>query len=191
MRVDVQRIMLWWMTRMRLAPSAVMVAMLIVTSACGGDDSVESKGTGTTSSTIEATSTSTTTGHGAGSGSTIAPPESTSTTIRPPASTRPSVGSGVFGTVTAGPTCPVAQAENPCDPRPVHTDVQARTAAGRVVATTHTDDAGVYDLQLAPATYTLVAATGSTRLARCPLVTVTVSRGRAVRANIACDTGIR
>jgi hypothetical protein len=97
----------------------------------------------------------------------------------------------VFGTVTAGPTCPVAQAENPCDPRPVDAEVEARTSAGAVIATTHTDSNGAYDLKLAPATYTLVAATGSTPLPRCAPVTVTVASGGTAQANIGCDTGIR
>ena len=82
-----------------------------------------------------------------------------------------------------------AAAENPCDPRPVNAEIEARTSTGAVVATTHTDNAGAYDLQLRPATYTLVASTGSTPLPRCTPVTVT--RGGTVQANIDCDTGIR
>jgi hypothetical protein len=191
------------MSRMRRAPSALLAATLIVATGCGGGDGVgdgdgsaESTAIDATTSTLDATSR--TTAHPTGSDPTVAPPERTSTTIPPtsssippPASTRPPSGTGVFGTVTAGPTCPVAQAENPCDPQPVDAEIEARTPTGAIIATTHTNDAGTYDLQLAPATYTLVATTGPTPLPRCTPTTVTVTPGGTVQANIDCDTGIR
>ncbi len=186
------------MCRMWRRQSFVLVATLtVLATACGGGGTEESRGTAGTTSTVEARSTTTAR---TGSDSTVAPPDRTSTTTTvppaststpPPASTRPPAGTGVFGKVTAGPTCPVAQAENPCDPRPVDAEVEAQSPAGTVIATTHTDQAGAYDLQLAPATYTLVATTGSARLPRCTPTTVTVTRGGTVRANIDCDTGIR
>jgi hypothetical protein len=92
--------------------------------------------------------------------------------------------------VAAGPTCPVARADLPCDPRPVDADVEARTLAGDVIASTHTDATGSYSLHLAPARYTLTAVTDGP-LPRCPAVPVTVTTGPAIEANIDCDTGIR
>lgn len=184
------------MSRKRRTPSALLAAMLTLATACGDDGAVDSRGTDPTTSTAEATST--TAARDTGTASTVAPPEGTSATIPPtsssvppPPETRPPGGSGVFGKVTAGPTCPVAQAENPCDPRPVDAEIEARTSTGAVVATTHTDDTGAYDLQLAPATYTLVAATGSTPLPRCTPITITIAAGETAQANIDCDTGIR
>jgi hypothetical protein len=170
---------------------ALLAAMLTLATACGDDASVDSRGTDAdvTTSTLQTTSTTTTGSTDADT--TVAQPARTSTTNPPPASTRSPASAGVFGTVTAGPTCPVAQAENPCDPRPVDTDIEARSPTGTIFATTQTDNAGAYDLQLAPATYTLVATNGSTPLPRCTPVTATVTREKAVQANIDCDTGIR
>ena len=185
------------MSRMRRAPSALLAATLALAVACSRDgSSVESSSTDPPTSIADTTST--TAAHDTGTGSTNAPPDSTSTTAPPtssptppPPTTPPPAGSGVSGTVTAGPTCPVAQAENPCDPRPVDADVEARTSAGTLVAATHTGSAGTYELQLAPATYTLAAATGSAPLPRCTPITITVSSGKTTQANISCDTGIR
>lgn len=184
------------MTRTRRARSALLAAMLAIAAACGDDGTVESRGTDPTTSTVDATPT--TAASGTSPESTVPPPASTSTTIPPtssstppPTQTQPPAGTGVSGTVTAGPTCPVAQAENPCDPRPVDADVEARSSTGAVVASAHTDDTGGFDLQLAPATYTLVAVIDSMRLPRCSPVTITVPAGEIAQANINCDTGIR
>jgi hypothetical protein len=99
-------------------------------------------------------------------------------------------GSGVRGSVTAGPTCPVERPDRVCPPLPVTATVVARTVAGKQVAHTRSDpNDGHYRLSLSPGTYRVSAGTGA--LPHCPELTVTVSSGRFARADFACDTGIR
>jgi hypothetical protein len=62
--------------------------------------------------------------------------------------------------------------------------------AARVTASTRTRADGRYSLRLSPGRYLLVAVIGQF-LPRCPEVTVSVSSGQRVRANIHCDSGIR
>ncbi len=97
---------------------------------------------------------------------------------------------GVFGVVLAGPTCPVETADDPCPPRPVDAAIDAHDAEGDVVASTRTDADGHYSLTLAPGSYTVVATTGA-GLPICQAVTIIVTPGPPVRADISCDTGIR
>jgi hypothetical protein len=114
------------------------------------------------------------------------PTSTTTASAEPP----PPTGSGAYGYVTAGPTCPVERPDQPCPPRPVAAQVNAQDASGRTVATTRTDQAGRYSLSLAAGTYTLVAVTGAT-FPRCPPTSVTVRPVGPTRADISCDTGIR
>lgn len=100
----------------------------------------------------------------------------------------PPGGSGAYGLVTAGPTCPVERPGQPCPPAPVSATVTA-TTSGRQVASTTSDSQGRYTLPLPPGTYTLDATTGST-YPHCTPVTVTITSS-ATRADITCDTGIR
>ena len=96
----------------------------------------------------------------------------------------------VTGRVAAGPTCPVERAGHPCPPRPVPATVQARTRAGSVAGSTHTDSNGHYTLRLRAGTFTLVAVTGKT-FPRCAPRQVTVKANAVTTAPISCDTGIR
>jgi len=96
----------------------------------------------------------------------------------------------VTGRVTAGPTCPVERADHPCPPRPVSADIQARTGAGAVIASTHTNSNGNYTLRLRAGNYTLVAVTHKT-FPRCAGRQVTVKANTVTTAPISCDTGIR
>ena len=124
------------------------------------------------------------TGTGAASSATPAPaPTPTAPAITP-------AGTGAYGYVSAGPTCPVERPDMPCPPRPVSARVDAQDGSGRTVASTHTDAAGRYSLGLAPGSYTLVVVTG-TAFPRCPPTAVTVRSGAPTRADIGCDTGIR
>jgi hypothetical protein len=115
------------------------------------------------------------------------PPTTAPTTTTPAPAP---AGTGAYGYVTAGPTCPVERAGQPCPPAPVTAHVQAQDPSGRTVAATDTDSHGRYQLVLPPGPYTLTATTGST-YPRCPPVQVTVRAGTATRADISCDTGIR
>jgi hypothetical protein len=99
-------------------------------------------------------------------------------------------GSGAYGYVSAGPTCPVERPDQPCPPRPVAAHIQAQDPSGRTIGTTDSDSSGRYLLALAPGTYTLAAMTGTT-YPHCPPAPVTVRPGPATRVDISCDTGIR
>ncbi len=124
-----------------------------------------------------------------------APPTPTASpgppTSPPPTAPPPSLaGSGVYGDVSAGPTCPVERAGQPCPPDPVAATVAAVDAGGRAVASTTSGADGRYALALPAGMFTLVTTT-PTALPRCPSVRVTVTPGAASRADISCDTGIR
>lgn len=131
-------------------------------------------------------------------GSGIAPPPPGPSSTTPPANPPPSTTSapapppttGAYGTVTAGPTCPVERAGQPCPPRPVSARIDAHAADGRVAASTQSGADGSYRIGLTPGNYTLVVVTGST-YPRCPDTPVSVAPGAATRADISCDTGIR
>ncbi len=118
------------------------------------------------------------------------PPEAPTVTTAPPTTqTAPPADTGVRGTVTAGPSCPVETPDRPCPPRPVAGRVEARSGSGGLAASTATD-AGAYVLRLPPGTYTITVVTGAV-LPRCPAVTVAVPASGTATADIACDSGIR
>ena len=97
----------------------------------------------------------------------------------------------VSGTVYRGPTMPAQRPGWPAEV-PVTAGVQARDAAGRVMASTHSNARGHYSLQLAPGAYTLVAipdAPGTFPLGR--PATVVVRAGTEVSVDLWLDTGIR
>jgi hypothetical protein len=108
-------------------------------------------------------------------------------------STPPSTGgqaTGVYGYVTAGPTCPVERPDRPCPPRPVTAHIAAASATGILVGATSSDAGGLYRLTLAAGTYTLFVSNGNI-FPRCPPTRVVVTAGHLSRNDIQCDTGIR
>jgi hypothetical protein len=122
-----------------------------------------------------------------------APPTTSLSPTTPPTPTLPPPpppGTGAYGYVTAGPTCPVERPGLLCPPRPLAATVQAQDRSGRQVAATSTDGSGRYRLALPPGSYTLTASTGRA-LPRCPPVGVTVGTGAPTRVDVDCDTGIR
>jgi len=113
------------------------------------------------------------------------------TTIEPTTTTVPPIsGTGVVGTVTAGPTCPV-EPPGGCPPKSIaDTPVQAIDSSGTVVGSDTTNANGNFAITLAPGDYTLhVAITGT--FPRCNDVHITVTAGGPQQHNIGCDTGIR
>jgi hypothetical protein len=102
-------------------------------------------------------------------------------------------GSGVRGTVSLGPTCPVMR--DPPDPQCADrgyatTIVVRRTGSTSTFATGKSDASGAFTFSLPPGSYTLSAGSG-TMLPRCSPVEVTVSSTEYVTTTISCDTGIR
>jgi hypothetical protein len=101
--------------------------------------------------------------------------------------------SGVQGTVSLGPTCPVERMppEPSCADKPYATTIVVhRLGANTVFATATSDAAGGFKISLPPGSYTLTAGNGS-MLPRCTSVMAEVGSTGYVTANISCDTGIR
>ncbi|HQT83081.1 MAG TPA: hypothetical protein PLW99_02955 [Candidatus Paceibacterota bacterium] len=101
--------------------------------------------------------------------------------------------SGVRGTVSLGPTCPVMR--NPPDPqcadKPYATAIAVyRTGSAKPLLIGNSDATGAFALPLAPGSYTLNAG-GGAALPRCAPVVVTVAAGAYATTSISCDSGIR
>jgi hypothetical protein len=115
------------------------------------------------------------------------------TTVAPtaPAGNGTATGNGtVTGVVTAGPTCPVQRADVPCPPRPLQVDVVGRDRTGDEAARAHSAADGSFTMSL-PAGYYELEVVTSDGVMRCPARGVDVVAGATVRADIACDTGMR
>jgi hypothetical protein len=97
---------------------------------------------------------------------------------------------GVEGTVSAAPSCPVQQFADPCPPRPVEASLRVLDGAGKVTASGRSDTMGRYRLAAAPGRYEVVASSPSPGLG-CQATWVVVTATRWARANVSCDTGIR
>jgi hypothetical protein len=98
--------------------------------------------------------------------------------------------SGVEGRVTAGPTCPVQRADQPCADKPVETTLRLLRKDGSVAATGRSAADGTFKMTAVPGSYRLVADWPS-RVGGCAPVDVTVENGRFTHADLSCDTGIR
>ncbi|MDP9302459.1 MAG: carboxypeptidase-like regulatory domain-containing protein [Actinomycetota bacterium] len=101
----------------------------------------------------------------------------------------PESTSGIFGTVTAGPTCPVERVGSPCPPAPWVGTVRATDDAGHGTET-RTDDGGNYTLTLQPGSYQVVAVTDGGPPTGKP-VTIVVQAGQPMDVDLTVDTGIR
>ena len=102
----------------------------------------------------------------------------------------PPSGTGAYGFVDAGPTCPVEKQGQPCLPRPVLAAIDAHSESRATVASTHSDSSGRYALDLSAGRYVLTVVTSS-GWPRCSDMSVVVNPSSATRADISCDTGIR
>ena len=98
-------------------------------------------------------------------------------------------GSGIRGTVLAGPACPgPARVDSPCPDRPVRLTVEVVQGTA-VVATFTTSDDGTFSVALAPGAYTMRSKAGLPALRP---QSITVEAGRyADMAVLHADTGIR
>ena len=101
--------------------------------------------------------------------------------------------SGVRGTVSLGPTCPVMR-EPPdpqCADRVYATAVLVYRANSKTPFIIGNSDAnGAFSFSLPPGSYTITAG-GNTTLPRCEREEVNVGRGGYATTTIFCDTGIR
>jgi hypothetical protein len=105
---------------------------------------------------------------------------------QPAAGTRASL---VTGVVAAGPVSPLARPGKPVT-RPVPGAAVEALRGSDVVAVTHTDEAGRYELMLHPGTY-LIRAESSGLLSRELGKTVTIFAGQRLTVSFILDTGIR
>ena len=101
--------------------------------------------------------------------------------------------SGVRGTVSLGPTCPVMR-EPPdpkCADKPYATAVLVyRTSSKTPFIIGNSDAEGAFAFSLPPGSYTITAG-GNTILPRCERVEVNVGPSGYTTTTISCDTGIR
>jgi len=105
-------------------------------------------------------------------------------------SSSPSASStGIYGTVMAGPTCPVERAESPCPPRTWSGTVRATDRNGQSYDA-ETDARGNYSLSLPPGTYDVFPVTESALPIGIP-TNATVTDGSMQRLDLQVDTGIR
>ncbi len=101
--------------------------------------------------------------------------------------------SGVRGTVSLGPTCPVERIppDPACADKPYATTIVVRrTGASATFASGQSSAGGTFSFSLPPGNYTLTAS-GGTMLPRCTPVDASVGPAGYVTVNISCDTGIR
>jgi hypothetical protein len=100
------------------------------------------------------------------------------------------ITTGVEGTITAGPTCPVEREGQPCSPSPVQVQIEVLAAGGRLSAQAASDADGRFSVLVAPGRYTLHVS-GTKPFPVCPDTAVTVPDEGTVTSDIVCDTGIR
>jgi hypothetical protein len=112
----------------------------------------------------------------------IAP--SATATERPPAGE-----TGIDGSVTLGPMCPVERADSPCPDRPYAARITI-WRDGTLVLETRSGDDGRFRALLPPGTYRVVGESESA-LPRGSEETVTVDEGRLTPVQIRFDSGIR
>lgn len=101
--------------------------------------------------------------------------------------------SGVRGSVTLSPTCPVERMppDPACAPKPYATAIVVYRAGSKTpYMLGNSNDKGAFEFSLAPGAYTL-AAKGGQVLPRCSEVSVMVSPNTYTSTDISCDTGIR
>src|SRR5579859_8294190 len=97
-------------------------------------------------------------------------------------------GSGIRGTIAAGPACPgPARLNSPCPDRPVSMTVEV-VSGSNIVATFTSDAAGTFSVGVDPGTYTLRSKSGLPALKP---TTVVVVEGRFTQVELHADTGIR
>jgi len=100
---------------------------------------------------------------------------------------------GVTGTVTLGPTCPVERvpADPNCAPKPFATSINiVKSGSTAVVKTIQSDSNGLFRVDLDQGSYVLQVK-GGISLPKCSDVSVKVTSGQYVVANVYCDTGMR
>lgn len=104
----------------------------------------------------------------------------------------PTGGTGVRGTVTIGPTCPVERMppDPGCAPKPYATTLRVTTPAGKAVAVIDVGADGAFSRQLAPGDY-VIGPAGTATLPRLAPQPFTVKAGVMTALDLVFDSGIR
>jgi hypothetical protein len=99
---------------------------------------------------------------------------------------------GVRGTVTLGPTCPVESQQSPCADVPLATVVSFFDGSGALVASVRSGGDGTFRVTIAPGTYSVKA---SPQIGLAPAGTqpssVSVPKHGYVAVTLRVDSGIR
>ncbi len=114
-------------------------------------------------------------------------------TTTEPVATSTQSGSGVSGTVSLGPTCPVQRIppDPACADKPYATAIVAYRAGSKSpLLIGNSDSNGAFSFSLQPGSYTLTVSNG-TMLPRCASVNVKVMANTYATTTLSCDTGIR
>ena len=108
------------------------------------------------------------------------------------ASSGESASSGIRGTASLGPTCPVERMppDPACADTPYQGSFYVHTENGKLVATFKTKSNGSFMLSLAPGTYIITLASNSV-MPRLSPTNVTVEKGKSASVALTLDSGIR
>lgn len=104
----------------------------------------------------------------------------------------PSVFSGMSGTASLGPTCPVERMppDPTCADKPYQGSFYVRTESSKLVTTFNTKSDGSFKVSLAPGTYVITLASDAV-MPRLAPTTVTIEKGKTVSVALTLDSGIR
>ena len=114
-------------------------------------------------------------------------------TTTEPVATSTTSGSGVSGTVSLGPTCPVQRIppDPTCADKPYATAVVVYRAGSKSPLMMGNSDAtGAFSFSLQPGSYTLAVSNGTT-IPHCTPVNIKIIANTYATTTISCDTGIR
>lgn len=98
--------------------------------------------------------------------------------------------SGVEGTVTVGPMCPVMQEDVPCPNQPYQAVLTVLTPSGKKITQFQTDKQGYFKVELAPGDYVLHPESPNS-LPFAADVPFSVEQHRFTQLEISYDSGIR
>ena len=105
----------------------------------------------------------------------------------------PAEGSGITGTVLAGPQCPVVMAGSPCPDLPLQATLRIDEVGGGASETVESGSDGQFRLELRPGEYVVTALPDGNGPFPAPPAeqAVTVREGAFTEVTVSYDTGIR
>lgn len=97
---------------------------------------------------------------------------------------------GIEGSVTIGPMCPVVRVNNPCPDKPYQATITVLTKDQRKIMQFQTDAKGYFHVVLAPGEYILHPESPNV-MPHSNDIQVSVVRGQYTRVDVSYDSGIR